>query len=234
MTFSPETHVADIAAALPSSVRVFQRYGIDFCCGGRRPVGEVCTERQVPYEELASAILASTAERAPEDRDWTVEPLAALADHIEETYHAPLREELPRLERMAVKVNAVHGGRSSQPLGRILALIRELSEDLNHHMLKEERVLFPAIREMEANGSSFPIGTPVSVMVDDHDRAGALLAQLRAATDGYTPPEWACQTYRSLFHGLDELERDMHVHVHLENNILFPRALKLAGYEGGV
>jgi regulator of cell morphogenesis and NO signaling len=232
MTFTRDTHVADIAAAVPSSVRVFQRYGIDFCCGGRKPLGEVCSERRVAYEELASAIVASTTDRTPEERDWTTAPLKDLADHIEAAYHTRLREDLPRLERMAAKVADVHGRRASQALVRIHELVEELSEDLHDHMLKEERILFPAIRAIEAHGASFAIGAPVEVMEQEHDRAGALLAELRIRTDGYVPPDWACQTYRSLFHGLEELEREMHMHVHLENNILFRRALELAATAG--
>ena len=229
MTFSRETHVADIAAAVPSSVRVFQRFGIDFCCGGRKPVGEVCAEHKVPYEELAAAIEASAADRSPEERNWTAEPLTALADHIEARYHARLREELPRLEQMAWKVSAVHGGKGAQPLERVHAVVRELAAELQDHMIKEERILFPSIRGLELNRPGVPIAVPVAVMEQEHEHAGALLAELREITDGYVAPEWACQTYRSLFHGLDELERDMHIHVHLENNVLFPRAMGLAG-----
>lgn len=228
MTLTPETHVADIAAALPSSVRVFQKYGIDFCCGGKKPIGEVCTEHQVGYSELAQAITEAAAVPASEDRDWAHEPLHALAEHIVVTYHDPLREELPRLQYMAAKVRAVHESRAGQPLGRIDALVKELSADMHEHMIKEEHMLFPAIRALEANGTAFPISMPVAVMEQEHDRAGELLAELRTITDGYVTPEWACQTYRSLFHGLEELERGMHVHVHLENNVLFPRALQLA------
>lgn len=228
MTFTPETHVADIAAALPSSVRVFQKYGIDFCCGGKKPIAVACAEHQIGYGELVQAITEAAATPAADERDWTHEPLHVLAGHIVAAYHDPLREELPRLLQMAAKVRAVHEDRSGQPLGRIDAIVRELAADMQEHMIKEEHMLFPAICSLEANGTAFPISMPVAVMEQEHDRTGELLSELRTITDAYVAPDWACQTYRSLFHGLEELEREMHVHVHLENNVLFPRALQLA------
>lgn len=227
MTITETTTVAEIASAFPGSIRIFQRHGIDFCCGGKRPLGVACRERGIPFAAIASAIEASTAP-SHDQRDWTREPLAAIADHIVTTYHDPLREELPRLEAMAAKVFRVHGGNASN-LARLEEIVAELSADLRAHMRKEEMVLFPAIRAIEAGGpASVGISAPIAVMEHEHDHAGTLLSELRTLTDGYTAPEWACQTFRALYHGLAELETTMHVHVHLENNVLFPRALGLA------
>lgn len=229
MIITQNTPVRDIAAAVPASVRVFQRYGIDFCCGGRRPIGEACKERGLAFGEVAGAIDAAAARPAPDDRDWTAEPLPALIDHIIATYHRPLRDELPRLEAMAEKVARVHGEHAAY-LARVEEIVRELAAELIAHMGKEEMVLFPAIRATGDGEALAPmwITVPITVMEHEHDYAGALLAELRRLTGGYVPPDWACQTFRALYEGLEELEAAMHVHVHLENNVLFPRALEQA------
>lgn len=226
MTITENTTIAEIATALPSSVRVFQRHGVDFCCGGKKAIGIVCEEHGLSFEELTGAIVASAADLQPARRDWTREPLSQLIDHIVGAFHDPLREELPRLETMAARVAQVHGAHASY-LARIDAIVGELSADLVAHMQKEERVLFPAIRAIE-QGQPVRIGAPINVMEQEHDHAGELLGELRRITEGYEAPEWACQTFRALYHGLAELEASMHVHVHLENNVLFPRALQQA------
>jgi regulator of cell morphogenesis and NO signaling len=229
MTITDSTTVADIAASYPASVRVFQRHGIDFCCGGKASLAAACQEQGPSVADLVRAIEASTRTAEPADRDWNVEPLHALINYIVATYHLPLREELPRLESMAAKVSRVHGAKAPY-LTRLEAIVSELSADLQAHMGKEELVLFPSIRAVERQGKlSGPLAAPIGVMEDEHGHAGALLSELRAITDGYVAPAWACQTFRALYHGLWELEAEMHLHVHLENNILFPRALTLAG-----
>ena len=231
MTITETTSVAEIAAAVPSSVRVFQRHGVDFCCGGKKPIGVVCEEQGLSFAELAGAIEAAAAGPADEQRDWAREPFGALIDHIVTTYHDTLREELPRLEGMASKVSQVHGA-TAVYLARVEAIVRELATDLRAHMRKEEQVLFPAIRALETHEGLAPLrlSTPIDVMEQEHDHAGALLAELRRITEGFVAPAWACQTFRALYHGLAELEASMHVHVHLENNVLFPRALERAGH----
>jgi regulator of cell morphogenesis and NO signaling len=230
MIITENTTVADIAAALPSSVRVFQRHGIDFCCGGKMPLARACQEHGVPFVAVVREVEAAAQERTADERDWNHEPLQAVIDHILSTYHEPLREELPRLESMATKVSQVHGAKAAY-LVRLEAIVSELSAELRSHMHEEEVVLFPAILALEGGQCCLgvPISAPISVMEDEHDHAGALLSELRTITDGYAAPEWACGTVRALYQGLAELESVMHVHVHLENNILFPRALALAG-----
>jgi regulator of cell morphogenesis and NO signaling len=223
MNITEQTAVGDIAGALPSSIRVFQRHGIDFCCGGRTPLGVACQDRGVSFTEVARAITA--ADEVPVERDWSREPLPLLIDHIIATYHDSLREDLPRLELMAAQVARVHGAKDAR-LARIEALIRELSVDLRLHMMKEEKVLFPALGVLARNGdSAAAIAAPIAAMEHEHDDAGAMLADLRKLCDDYTPPIWACNTVKALYQGLSELESEMHAHVHLENNILFPRAL---------
>jgi len=228
MQITETTTVAEVASTLPSSVRVFQRYGIDFCCGGKAALAAACHATGVSYAALVDAIEASAQQPAADMRDWNREPLQALADHIVATYHEPLREELPRLEAMAAKVHRVHGSKAPF-LARLDTIVAALAADLQSHMRKEEAVLFPAIRAVESGGgrTPVPISAPVTVMESEHDRAGALLSELRTITDGYVAPEWACQTFRALYHGLADLEAAMHVHVHLENNVLFPRAVAM-------
>jgi regulator of cell morphogenesis and NO signaling len=228
MTITEHTTVAEIAAEVPSSVPVFQRHGIDFCCGGRAPLALVCQEQGVPFTEIVNAIEVSAQGRPNEDRDWNREPLHALIDHIVRTYHDRLRDELPRLESMASKVARVHGMKAPY-LARLERIVSELSADLLSHMKKEERVLFPVIRAIEAGPDrpTLPISAPIAVMELEHGHAGSLLSELHTMTHGYVAPAWACGTCRALYQGLSELADEMHVHVHLENNILFPRALDL-------
>lgn len=226
MTITELTPIGEIAAAVPSSVRVFQRYAIDFCCGGSRTLRAACDERHLSFDAVVDAIEASAAVRI-DDRNWTTSPLGELVDHIVTTYHVPLREDLHRLTAMAAKVARVHGTKADY-LPRIREIVEALATELRDHMRKEEVALFPAIRAlaMERAGSPAWLAAPISVMEHEHDHAGMLLAELRQITRDYTAPEWACATFRALYDGLAELEASMHVHVHLENNVLFPRALK--------
>lgn len=226
MTITDTTTVADIATAVPASVRVFQQHGIDFCCGGKRPLAQVCEEQGLSFTEVTGAIAVVAEARTSADREWTREPLGALIDHIVTTYHDKLREELPRLEAMATKVAHVHGAKAPF-LAQVQDIVAELSADMNEHMHKEEMVLFPAIRALEEGAARHGawIQAPISVMEQEHDQAAALVAQLRELSGSYVAPEWACGTFRALYAGLAELESELHVHVHLENNVLFPRAL---------
>jgi regulator of cell morphogenesis and NO signaling len=228
MTITETTTVAAIAATVPSSVKVFQRHGIDFCCGGKKPIGEVCREQGVSLEAVTREIDA-TERRPSGDTDWAQQPLTALIEHVVAAYHGPLREELPRLEGMAAKVLAAHGDHAPY-LRRLNAVVGELADDLRAHMQKEEQVLFPTIRELEDGDATLPVPltAAITVMEEEHDSAGALLAELRALTNGYVAPPWACRTFQALYQGLAELESEMHVHVHLENNILFPRVSALS------
>ena len=228
MTITETTTIADIASELPTSVRVFQRHGIDFCCGGQKPIGVVCREHGLDFVEFTRAIEASRNTADSDTRDWSREPLSTLTSYIVTVYHQPLREELPRLKAMAERVARVHGGKALY-LARLEAIVAELCADLLTHMRKEEMVLFPAIEELTrgATGRWFPIDTPIAVMEHEHDHAGSLLEEMRVITAGYHVPEWACATTRALYQGLAELESAMHVHVHLENNVLFPRAIDL-------
>jgi regulator of cell morphogenesis and NO signaling len=234
-TITPETLVGELAAAQPASIRVFQRYGIDFCCGGKKPLSDVCREHAVEFDELATELAG--AELPRDDRDWSTASLAELADHVIRRYHDTLRVELPRLQAMANKVNDVHGAKLPGVFPELRDALDALADDLLSHMAKEEMILFPSVKELEAAHtegraprSRFPVGAlkmPISVMEEEHEHAGVLLETLRRLSSAYEAPEWACNTFRGLYSGLADLERDMHVHIHLENNILFPRTTQL-------
>jgi regulator of cell morphogenesis and NO signaling len=240
MDITPQTQVSEIVTHHPGTTRVFQRHGIDFCCGGKRPLGEVVGEHGLDLglirRELDEVLTGPTGEADEVEKDWSEAPLNEVIDHIVAHYHQELREELPRLSAMAEKVLRAHGERFPTMVPPVVERLRALRTDMESHMMKEERMLFPYIAAMEqarmANRPlpQAPFGSalgPIHVMEAEHEEAGALLADMSRLTGGYVPPEGACNTFRGLFHGLAELERELHLHVHLENNILFPRALDM-------
>lgn len=235
MNVTPETRIADIATSNPATIRIFQRLGIDFCCGGKRPLREACAERQMTFEEVRRE-LETAGEPSATPLPGADAKLADLVRFIVDRYHADLRVELPRLSQMAAKVLAAHGDRFPETLPALAATFRALREELEDHMMKEERVLFPYIERLETleergqRLTASPFGSiqaPIGMMEHEHEDAGQALARLRQLTNGYTPPDGACNTFRGLYHGLGELERAMHEHIHLENNVLFPRAAEL-------
>jgi len=222
MTITAETSIGSVAAEHPLATRVFARHGIDFCCGGGLPLSDACAARGVELDLVLAEIDCEIATSASDEVRWDDEPLADLIEHIVHDFHEPLREELPRLAGMAKKVYAVHREKDPERLGEILEKIQGLRTELEAHMMKEEQVLFPMIL---AGRGPMAIG-PVSVMEAEHAHAGDMLSRLRQLTDQYLPPEDACNTWRALWAGLEDLEHQLHVHIHLENNILFPRALR--------
>jgi regulator of cell morphogenesis and NO signaling len=233
MLITPESTVADIATAAPATIAVFQRHHIDFCCGGRVPLAEACAAKGLDTDLVLGDLRTSTAPAGAEP-NWSDASLTALVQHIQQRFHAPLRAEIPRLAAMLAKVVSKHGDHLPGVLIPLQQTFSDLQEELLAHMEKEDRVLFPLVAALEA-GEPLPVGTnadallpPIAVMEAEHADAGAALARMRMLTDGYAPPEWACPTFRGLYYGLSQLEADMHVHVHLENNILFPRAAWLA------
>ncbi|MCC6907110.1 MAG: iron-sulfur cluster repair di-iron protein [Phycisphaerales bacterium] len=229
-----QTTVGQLVTQRPARSRFFESLGIDYCCGGKMPLEEACRKKGLDPHTVA-VLLASADARAAEHDRVVVNPdamaLAELADHIEQTHHAYLRVELPRLDQMTEKVFRVHGEHEPR-LADVRRAFTALNAELTQHMMKEERILFPIIRQLEQpNGQrEFHCGSvanPIRQMEAEHQHAGDALAIMREATDGYQPPEWACNTYRAMLDGLAQLERDMHQHVHKENNILFPKAIEL-------
>ena len=233
MLITAESTVADIATHAPATIPVFQRHQIDFCCGGRQPLATVCADLQIDSAALVAELEAAAAPQA-DAPSWADATLTALVAHIQRRYHEHLRQELPRLDAMVAKVVSRHGNHLPDVLLPLQQTFLALQRDLLDHMRKEDSVLFPFIVALEARRPlSNPqaaewVKAPIAVMEAEHEHAGAALATLRGLTSGYTPPEWACPTFRGLYYGLSQLEADMHVHVHLENHILFPRAEQLA------
>ncbi|MDP6479939.1 MAG: iron-sulfur cluster repair di-iron protein [Phycisphaerales bacterium] len=221
MAITLETPVGDIASHHPLATRVFARHQIDFCCGGGKTLSDVCQAKGIDAATILSEIEQEVVSDPDTAAHWDAAPLDALIDHIIATYHRSLDEELPRLEAMLRKVNTVHGEKDPERLAELLDVFLGLRAELTEHMMKEEQILFPMI---QAGQGSFATG-PVSVMEHEHESAGNALRQMRSLTDDYTPRSDACNTWRALWAGLEQLEVDLHQHIHLENNILFPRAL---------
>lgn len=237
-----EKTVREIALENPSSIRVFESLGIDYCCGGKRPLSDACSHASVPVDRMLA--LLDQAERdaqAPVTDEWGDKSLTDLIAHIVRKHHVYVRLETPRIEALLMKVAAKHGPSNPQ-LAQIEHLFSAIGQELSTHLLKEEQVLFPYIRRMEqALGTGEPIpagcfGTvrrPIANMIAEHDDAGALLAEIRQLSRDYSAPAGACPSFLALYRGLEEFERDLHYHVHLENNILFPRAVEMED-RGGV
>ena len=224
---SAENHVAALVLEEPSRARVFERFGIDYCCGGKVPLALACAERGLDVG-VVTAALAEPPSRGPEDVDWSAASLATLVDHIVEHHHAYLREELPPLTALVEKVVRAHGDAHPE-LAEVQEAFTAVAHELGDHMLQEEQVVFPACVALEDAPETAPtaLGSPIAVMLHEHDEVGAGLARLRELTAGYEPPVDACNSYRAMLDRLRTLELDMHRHVHEENNVLFPRALTL-------
>ncbi|MDZ4784309.1 MAG: iron-sulfur cluster repair di-iron protein [Planctomycetia bacterium] len=234
MTLLAERRVGDLVAERPERARVLEQFAIDYCCGGQRSLADACRQRNLSVADVERA-LDIKEERTTDQPDWTQVPLATLVADIVDRHHTYLRAELPRLGAMLDKVVARHGD-SHAFLHELQRTYIAMWEELANHMLKEELVLFPhVVRLEEADASGLPAprfhcGTvmqPIHVMEDEHRSAGNALAKMRDLTNGYRPPADACSTWLALWHGLEALEADLHLHIHKENNILFPRAAAL-------
>ncbi len=224
-----ERTVGELVAEDYGRAAVFTGLGIDFCCGGRRSAGDACAAAGVDPERLTAALESLDARegpaRGPEPRTW---PLRRLVGHIQDEHHAYVRRTLPVLDAWTEKLAGVHGARHPELL-EVRSLFEELADELPRHLDAEESALFPRLASLEtAGGDDDTVGaipeSILEVLEDDHDHAGAIVRRMREITDGFSPPHGACATYRATFHLLNEFEEDLHRHVHLENNVLFPRA----------
>jgi regulator of cell morphogenesis and NO signaling len=229
--------VKDFALQIPGATRVFERAGIDYCCGGGRSLEEACASAGVNAGDMLAALrsLESADPMHEVEPDFGAMPLESLVDHIVRTHHVFTLQELARLEKLLAKVRSKHE-RNHPELADVGFAFHGLLADLLPHMLKEERVLFPYVVAMErarAEGVAVPpppfltVKNPIRVMTLEHDTAGDFLREIRAATANFEIPEGACMSFRALYEGLEDLERDLHQHIHLENNVLFPRAAEL-------
>ena len=229
--------VREVAIELPQSTRVFERLKIDYCCGGSRPLTEACASIGVEVGEVMGMLEAVSQAGARGDGavDFQKLPLTELIAHILDTHHVFTKQEMTRLELLSKKVISAHGENHPE-LHEVGALFDSLCADLKPHMFKEEQILFPYIlalasARLENRAAPFaPFGTvknPVRMMMMEHDTVGEILRDLRVKTSNYATPADGCISYRTLYEALEAFEKDLHQHIHLENNILFPRAVEL-------
>jgi regulator of cell morphogenesis and NO signaling len=235
MTLTVTKTVRDLALEIPNAARVFEKFGIDYCCGGMKPLDEVCQAKHISIDEVLHSL--EEAARFPEEtkHEWQSAPLADLIAQIVEKHHKFTREEVVRLNALLEKVCGVHG-KNHPELFLVQASFHALAQELSTHLMKEEMVLFPYIARMEAavlQQKSIPpapfgsVDNPARTMMQEHDSAGDTLKAMRNASQNYAPPSDACISYRTLYQALEAFEADLHQHIHLENNILFPRAVAL-------
>jgi regulator of cell morphogenesis and NO signaling len=236
MTLTATKNVRDYAIEAPQTIPVFEKLGIDFCCGGNRPLEEACAAANLNLDEvLRSLETAMATPPQPSERQLRAGSLAELTAHIVRTHHAFVRREIPQIESLAEKVATKHGVNHPELL-HIRSVFRGVAQELTMHMMKEESVLFPYIERMEEAVIEHqpilppPFGTianPVRMMEQEHESAGAAFKAIRETSHDYTAPADACVSYQAFYRELDVFEKDLHQHIHLENNVLFPRAMEM-------
>jgi regulator of cell morphogenesis and NO signaling len=235
MTINATQTVRELAVTLPGATRVFEQFGIDYCCGGARTLGDACQTANLSFTTIAHSLAQAEQTGAAKQPVWQGESLTALAAYIVDGHHFFTKLELSRVSKLFAKVCAQHGANHPE-LFAAQELWQQLKRELIPHMLKEEQVLFPYIARLEeaaleqcAVAQPFfgTVQNPVRKMTEEHDAAGDLLAELRRATNNYTAPADGCISFQTLYQALLGFEADLHQHIHLENNILFPRAVEL-------
>jgi regulator of cell morphogenesis and NO signaling len=235
MNFNVETRVNEIALSSPRSRRILEDAGVDYCCGGGKSLQEACLHANVSAEMILNRLQQNRERARSDESGWTKAPLAELTSHIRERHHGYVRDVIPRLREMLAKVREKHGSKNRE-IGEIEKLFADVAREMLMHMQKEEQILFPYIDALEraANGNGVvdppffqTVRNPIYSMMQDHDAAGELVRKIRAASKGYLPPEDSCTTFKATYQELQQFEEDLHLHVHLENNILFPRAVEL-------
>ena len=241
MNLSVTRTVRELALEIPGATRVFEKMGIDYCCGGQRSLADACATAGVEVGEVQKSLeLDHGAHEKWEEPNFNAASLEQIIDHVVGKHHTFTRLEMERLNALLVKVCTAHAENHPELL-RISMLFRELGADLEAHMAKEEQVLFPHVIRMEAASlqhvqlSPPPFGTvanPVRMMILEHDRAGEILKEMRALSSNFAVPADACVSYQVLYSAIEGLEKDLHQHIHLENNLLFPRAVEMEAFAG--
>ena len=237
MTIDTTRTVREVAVELPGATRIFEKLGIDYCCGGGKALEEACLAAGVSANKVIALLeeAGDTAVNTAEARDWNAAPLSDLVAHIVTKHHGFTREELTRLSDLLAKVCSVHGENHPE-LRRLQTIFQGLRSELTGHMSREEQVLFPYIENLEVavmRGEPVPtpffctVRNPIRMMMQEHDDAGQALRGLREVSSSYRVPADGCISFRTLYQALEEFEKDLHQHIHLENNILFPRAAEL-------
>lgn len=232
---TPQSTVGNIALEHPASVRVFEKLGIDYCCGGSQPLAEACREHSLDVKTVMAELEVAGKEIQRKDPDWASEPLEFICKHIVETHHAYILTEMPRLSSLARKVVLRHSDAHPE-LGQIQETIESLAVDLLLHLHKEEMVLFPFVTNMERNIANRglrslecfgAVRNPIRIMLDEHNTVGETMVKIRNLSHNFVPPEDACPTWRSFYYALGEFDSELNRHMHLENDVLFPRAIEM-------
>lgn len=235
MSFTGRTKVRDIAVANPGAKKILEDAGVDYCCGGEKSFDEACMRAGVSAEEILRRLQANGKAAGAAEANWSSARLGDLTRHIVEKHHQYVRGSIPRVIRLLAKVKAKHGAKHPE-LAAIETEFLGLGQEMYAHMQKEEQILFPYVEKLEraTEGKELleppffqTVRNPVHMMMKEHDSAGDRLEAMRKLSAGYQAPTEACESYRELYRSLEEFEADMHTHVHLENNILFPRAVEL-------
>lgn len=230
--FNSNQKIGEIVVKFPKAADVLKEYKVDFCCGGDRPLSEAIKEQGINEAELLDKInnlydkfLASRSE----NRKWEEAPFSELIDYVVNTHHAYLQNELPKISELTTKILRVHG-LNHEELAKVHKLFHSLKTELEQHLIKEETIEFPLIKEYEKTKSEDSLNRAIKVVEEleqEHEGAGDILKELRKITNDYSVPEDGCNSYRLTYVKLEELEGDLFQHIHLENNILFPRLLAL-------
>jgi regulator of cell morphogenesis and NO signaling len=230
--------VREFATELPNATRVFEKLGIDYCCGGAKSLRDACAQAGIQVDDVLRTLEAGDASRPAPGAglpDFSNSRLGELIEHIVTNHHGYVKQEIPRIQQLLNKVVSVHG-KNHPELGKIQRTYHAMAAELTSHMMKEEQILFPYIAGLEeavTYGKPAPramfgtVTNPVHMMEMEHDSAGAALKEMRALSTDYTAPQDACFSYKTLYSALQEFEADLHQHIHLENNILFPRSVEL-------
>lgn len=234
MNIDKELKIADVVTNNIKTADIFKKFGIDFCCGGGISIAKACEKNNVNIEHLLNELISIDNKNLP-SQNFNKWELDFLIDYIVHTHHSYVLEAIELLDAYSAKVAKVHG-ENHPPVLEIEQLYNQVKMELLQHMQKEERILFPFIKQLvNAKRGNCPVinshfGTvqnPINMMNAEHEMAGDILKKIAEITMNYAPPEWACNTFKALYAKLDEFEQDLHLHVHLENNILFPKAIEL-------
>ena len=235
MNFSTDTRVNEIALSNPGARRVLEEAGVDYCCGGSKSLQDACLHAGVTADEILKRLRQNSELAGPGDAEWMSAPLMELTRHIRQRHHQYVRDSIPRVRVLLAKIREKHGEKHRE-IEEIEKLFGEVAREMTAHMQKEEQILFPYIDALErcANGQSAleppffqTVRNPIFSMMKEHDAAGELIRQIRKASNVYQAPADACTSYQATYQDLRQFEEDLHLHVHLENNILFPRAVEL-------
>jgi len=235
MYFSIETRLNEIALSNPGARRVLEDAGVDYCCGGGKSLQDACLHAGVTADEILKRLRQNSELRDSGDTQWISAPLAALTRHIRERHHRYVRDSIPRVRALLAKIREKHGLKHCE-IEEIEKLFGDVAREMTAHMQKEEQILFPYIDALErsasGSGSVEPpffqtVRNPIHAMMKEHDSAGDLVKRIRKASNDYKAPPDACTSYQATYQELRQFEEDLHLHVHLENNILFPRTVEL-------